>query len=100
MEEKAEIFLRDKGIIYEWTCIDDKIVFESGKLIKLLAEFTETQRQSMPDIVLTQDWSEDEHEKTGWLGSGWNEPQGYELEEVIEQDKYYNHTKAIFKWTK
>jgi len=50
----------------------------------------------MPRIVLTQDWVEDTHEKTGWCGSGWDEPDGYELEEVIEQDKFYNPVKAIF----
>ena len=48
MNEKAEIFLRDKGIIYEWTHIDDKIVIESGDLIKLLADFTESQGKTLP----------------------------------------------------
>jgi len=50
----------------------------------------------MPRIVLTQEWTEDEDEKTGWYGSGWYEPDGYVLEEVIEHDKHYNPVKAIF----
>ena len=50
----------------------------------------------MPSITLTQTWVEDEEDKNGWLGSGWNEPDGYEIEDVIEQDKYGNDTEAIF----
>lgn len=52
----------------------------------------------MPRIVLTQDWYESEEEKNGWLGYVWNEPKGYELEEIINQDKFYNPTQAIFKY--
>lgn len=52
----------------------------------------------MQRIVLTQDWYEDDEEKNGWFGYGWNEPKGYELEEIIEFDKFSNPTKAIFKY--
>jgi len=48
-------------------------------------------------IVLGQEWYEDLEEKTGWLGSGWNEPDGYELMEIIDSDKFGNPIQAIFK---
>jgi len=50
----------------------------------------------MPRIVLTQEWEESTDDKTGWSGSGWNEPEGYQLEEVIDYDKYSHALKAIF----
>ena len=53
----------------------------------------------MPSIILTQTWIEDEEDKNGWVGSGWNEPNGYVLDDVIEEDKYYNSTKAIFTYS-
>ena len=53
----------------------------------------------MPSIILTQTWVEDEEDKSGWIGSGWGEPEGYEIDDVIEEDKYYNETKAIFSYS-
>ena len=53
----------------------------------------------MPSIILTQTWVEDEEDKNGWIGSGWGEPEGYEIDDIIEEDKYYNSTKAIFTYS-
>lgn len=59
-----------------------------------------------PELVYaTQEWSESDTSKTGWEGSGWILPQGfsqanYELEYIVDQDKFYNPTKAIFKLIK
>ena len=58
-----------------------------------------------PKIVLFQNWEEDHNEKTGWSTWGWEyesghmfEEVGYELEEVLERDKYGNATRALFKY--
>lgn len=45
-------------------------------------------------IELTQEWSEDENGE--WAGSGWGEPEGYELLTVTDTDKHRHPTKAIF----
>ena len=47
-------------------------------------------------IVLSQDWFESNDSKTGWDTIGWNEPKGYELEKVLDTDKYGNPTLATF----
>ena len=47
-------------------------------------------------IVLSQDWFESEDSKTGWDTIGWNEPKGFELEKVLNTDKYGNPTLATF----
>ena len=47
-------------------------------------------------IILTQEWIESEDSKTGWIGLGWNEPKDYEINEVLEYDKFYNPVLASF----
>ena len=58
-----------------------------------------------PRIVLFQQWEEDPDDKTGWSTWGWEyengnlfDEVGYELEEVLEEDKYGHITKARFKY--
>lgn len=45
------------------------------------------------NIILTQEWSEDEN---GWEEEGWNEPEGYYIDIIIEYDKFYHPIKASF----
>jgi hypothetical protein len=47
-------------------------------------------------IILTQEWYEDSEERTGWVSSGWDEPDGYVLERVLDSDKYGHPIKAVF----
>lgn len=56
-------------------------------------------------ITLIQKWEEDEHDKTGWSTWGWEDEKGnlfdkagYEIEKVLEEDKYGHITKAVFKY--
>lgn len=56
-------------------------------------------------IILFQQWEEDPDKKTGWSTWGWEyengnlfDEVGYELEEVLEEDKYGHITKARFKY--
>lgn len=58
-----------------------------------------------PRIILFQQWEEDSDNKTGWSTWGWEyengnlfDEVGYELEEVLEEDKYGHITKARFKY--
>lgn len=58
-----------------------------------------------PRIILFQQWEEDPDDKTGWSTWGWEYENGnlfnevgYELEEVLEEDKYGHITKARFKY--
>lgn len=58
-----------------------------------------------PRIILFQQWEEDPDDKTGWSTWGWEYENGnlfnevgYELEEVLEEDKYAHITKARFKF--
>ena len=58
-----------------------------------------------PRIILFQKWEEDPDDKTGWSTLGWEyengnlfDEVGYELEEVLEEDKYSHITKARFKY--
>lgn len=58
-----------------------------------------------PRIILFQQWEEDPDDKTGWSTWGWEyengnlfDEVGYELEEVLEEDKYGHITKARFKY--
>jgi hypothetical protein len=58
-----------------------------------------------PRIILIQQWEEDPDDKTGWSTWGWEyengnlfDEVGYELEEVLEEDKYGHITKARFKY--
>lgn len=58
-----------------------------------------------PSIILFQQWEEDPDDKTGWSTWGWEyengnlfDEVGYELEEVLEEDKYGHFTKARFKY--
>ena len=58
-----------------------------------------------PRIILFQQWEEDPDDKTGWSTWGWEykngnlfDEVGYELEEVLEEDKYGHITKACFKF--
>lgn len=58
-----------------------------------------------PSIILFQQWEEDPDDKTGWSTWGWEyengnlfDEVGYELEEVLEEDKYGHITKARFKY--
>jgi hypothetical protein len=58
-----------------------------------------------PSIILIQQWEEDPDDKTGWSTWGWEyengnlfDEGGYELEEVLEKDKYGHITKARFKY--
>lgn len=58
-----------------------------------------------PRIILFQQWEEDPDNKTGWSTWGWEyengnlfDEVGYELEEVLEEDKYGHITKARFKY--
>lgn len=58
-----------------------------------------------PRIILVQQWEEDPDDKTGWSTWGWEyengnlfDEVGYELEEVLEEDKYGHITKARFKF--
>lgn len=69
----------------------EQIINELYSKVKNLGLFS-----VMPRIVLEQEWEESTDDKTGWSGSGWNEPEGYELEEVVDYDKYNNPLKAIF----
>lgn len=53
-------------------------------------------------IYATQEWTETVENKSGWESNGWIFPEGlneqdYEIEYVVEQDKFYNPTKATFK---
>jgi hypothetical protein len=57
------------------------------------------------DIILIQQWEEDPNDKTGWSTWGWEyengnlfDEVGYELKEVLEEDKYGHITKACFKY--
>lgn len=58
-----------------------------------------------PCIILIQKWEEDPDDKTGWSTWGWEyengnlfDEVGYELEEVLSEDKYGHITKARFKY--
>lgn len=51
-------------------------------------------------IVLEQEWYESEDEKNGWGSLGWDEPEGYELEEILDTDKHGHPTKAVFIYVK
>ena len=58
-----------------------------------------------PSIILYQEWEEDHVDGTGWSTWGWEDENGnffdesgYELEEVLDQDKHGNITKARFKY--
>jgi hypothetical protein len=58
-----------------------------------------------PRIILIQKWEEDPDDKTGWSTWGWEykngnlfDEAGYELEEVLEEDKHGHITKACFKY--
>ena len=58
-----------------------------------------------PRIILIQQWEEDPDDKTGWSTWGWEyengnlfDEVGYELEEVLEEDKYGHIMKARFKY--
>ena len=47
-------------------------------------------------LIAYQEWTEDED---GWTGSGWNEPDGYEMQEIIQEDKHSHPTRAVFVYT-
>jgi len=58
-----------------------------------------------PRIILIQQWEEDPDDETCWSTWGWEyengdlyDDVGYELEEVLEEDKYGHITKARFKY--
>ena len=58
-----------------------------------------------PRIILIQQWEEDPDDKTGWSTWGWEyengnlfDEIGYELEKVLEEDKYGHIRKALFKY--
>ncbi|NJO89612.1 MAG: hypothetical protein HC831_12180 [Chloroflexia bacterium] len=58
-----------------------------------------------PRIILIQQWEEDHDDKTGWSTWGWQyengnlfDEVGYELEEVLAEDKHGHITKASFKY--
>lgn len=48
--------------------------------------------------IYYQDWWEEEESKTGWEGSGWGEEKDFELVEYLEEDKFSNPTKALFRY--
>jgi hypothetical protein len=50
-------------------------------------------------IVLTQDWFEDSNEKTGWVGTGFDEPPGFEMVQPLDIDKYGNVLSAEFQYS-
>ena len=57
-----------------------------------------------PDIILVQQWEEDSESLTGWSSWGWFyengnifDEVGYEIDEVLESDKFGNILKARFK---
>lgn len=49
--------------------------------------------------VCHQHWQESSDEKTGWESFGWGEGDDFELVEHLEQDKFGNATKALFRFT-
>lgn len=49
--------------------------------------------------VYHQYWQESTEDKTGWVSFGWGNTDDFELVEYLEQDKYGNPTKGLFKFT-
>lgn len=49
-------------------------------------------------IVIEQEWFESEDSKTGWDNTGWDVPEGYEIDEYIETDKFGHPIKARCKY--
>ena len=95
----------DRGLLYyfvnkeNWSCRDDRLSpeypwlwYEKTKEVKSVKI-----EKKIDKIVLYQEWFEDEEDKTGWISTGWNEPNGYELYKIVDTDKYDHPTMAIFK---
>lgn len=84
-------------------CINPKLVSEleyakvKDALMKVELKAKDFIGHPMP-IELEQEWKEDELGE--WTTSGWNEPEGYELSEVTDTDKFDRPTKAIFRYVK
>ena len=67
-------------------------------LYNIIDDLINQRALTIPVVMLRLEEKLQEY-KSGWIGSGWNEPKGYVLDDVIEEDKYYNSTKAIFTYS-
>lgn len=49
-------------------------------------------------LILTKIWNESSEDKTGWESSEWNEPENFEIDKILDTDKYSHSTIALFKY--